>query len=88
MESLCSDRVSKTSVGGSEDGKCGSAVERLSQMCKALGTIPKSSEDTKCSRKTTISAVFIALDAEGLKGLGFKDLAGGSIPPPRHPRAE
>lgn len=50
-------------------------------MCKALGTIPKNSEDTKCFRKTAISAVFITLDAEGLKGLGFKDLAGGSIFP-------
>lgn len=85
MESLCSDRVSKTSVGGSEDRKCGSAVEHLSHMCKALGTIPKSSEDTKCSRKTAISAVFITLDAEGLKGLGFKDLAGESIPPAPRP---
>lgn len=53
-------------------------VERLPQMHKALATIPKSSENTKCSRKTTISVVFITLDAEGLKGLGFKDLAGGS----------
>lgn len=48
-------------------------------MHKALGTIPKSSEDTKYSRKTTVYVVFIVLDTEGLKGLGFKDLAEGSL---------
>jgi hypothetical protein len=67
------------SVGSSEDRGCGSVVEHLLQMKKALGTIPKSSEDTKYSRKTTISVVFIILDPEDLKGLGFKDLAEGNL---------
>lgn len=67
------------SVGGSEDRGCGSVVEHLFQMYKVLRTTPKSSEGIKYSRKTTISVVFIIPGPEGLKGLGFKDLAEGRL---------
>lgn len=73
--------INKIRVGGSEDPGCGSVVEHLPQMHKALGTIPKGSKCTKCPRKTALAVVFIVLSAEGLKGLGFKDLAEGNIFP-------